>query len=233
METKKILTFSYDDGVTQDERLAELFRKYGMAATFNVNSELLGNPGELVIKGKTVSHNKLTPADARRVYRGFEVAAHTLTHPPLMRQTDEEVVRQVEEDRLRLSDMMGYEVVGFAYPGGRPNYDERVARLVRERTGVKYARTINSSLSFDRQENLIEFRPTVYHYGEWDRMFELGREFLALPPETDAVFYVWGHAYEFDLGENWDKFEEFLAMMAGKEDIRYLTNREALLGEGF
>jgi peptidoglycan/xylan/chitin deacetylase (PgdA/CDA1 family) len=200
METKKILTFSYDDGVTQDERLAELFRKYGMAATFNVNSELLGNPGELVIKGKTVSHNKLTPADARRVYRGFEVAAHTLTHPPLMRQTDEEVVRQVEEDRLRLSDMMGYEVVGFAYPGGRPNYDERVARLVRERTGVKYARTINSSLTFDRQENLIEFRPTVYHYGEWDRMFELGREFLALPPETDAVFYVWGMPTSLTLG---------------------------------
>ncbi len=233
METKKILTFSYDDGVTQDERLAELFRKYGMAATFNVNSELLGKSGELVIGGKPVNHTKLTPADARRVYQGFEVAAHTLTHPPLMRQTDEEVVRQVEEDRLRLSDMMGYEVVGFAYPGGHPNYDARVAKLVGEKTGAKYARTIISSHSFDRQDNLIEFRPTVYHHGEWDRMFELGREFLALPPETDAVFYVWGHAYEFDLGENWDKFEEFLAMMAGKEDIRYLTNREALLGEGF
>ena len=27
---KKALTFSYDDGVTQDERLIALFNKYGM-----------------------------------------------------------------------------------------------------------------------------------------------------------------------------------------------------------
>lgn len=39
---KKALTFSYDDGVTQDIRLIELFNKYGMKATFNLNSELLG-----------------------------------------------------------------------------------------------------------------------------------------------------------------------------------------------
>lgn len=29
----KALTFSYDDGVTRDERLAALFHKYGMKAT--------------------------------------------------------------------------------------------------------------------------------------------------------------------------------------------------------
>ncbi|HNX14524.1 MAG TPA: polysaccharide deacetylase, partial [Oscillospiraceae bacterium] len=32
---KKAVTFSYDDGVTQDIRLIELFNKYGMKATFN------------------------------------------------------------------------------------------------------------------------------------------------------------------------------------------------------
>ena len=40
----KALTFSYDDGVTQDVRLAELFHKYGMKATFNINSNRLGRP---------------------------------------------------------------------------------------------------------------------------------------------------------------------------------------------
>ena len=38
----KILTFSYDDGTTQDIRLVELFNKYGMKATFNLNSGKLG-----------------------------------------------------------------------------------------------------------------------------------------------------------------------------------------------
>ena len=42
MDKSKFLTFSFDDGVTQDVRLIELFNKYGMKATFNLNSELLG-----------------------------------------------------------------------------------------------------------------------------------------------------------------------------------------------
>ena len=44
----KALTFSYDDGVTQDVRLIEIFNKYGLRATFNLNSGLLGKSGELV-----------------------------------------------------------------------------------------------------------------------------------------------------------------------------------------
>ena len=35
---KKAVTFSYDDGVTQDRRLVELLNRYGLKATFNLNS---------------------------------------------------------------------------------------------------------------------------------------------------------------------------------------------------
>ena len=38
----KAVTFSYDDGVTQDERLIKLFNKYGLKCTFNINHDLLG-----------------------------------------------------------------------------------------------------------------------------------------------------------------------------------------------
>ena len=41
-EKRKAITFSYDDGVTQDIRLIELMNKYGLKGTFNLNSELLG-----------------------------------------------------------------------------------------------------------------------------------------------------------------------------------------------
>ena len=41
----KILTFSYDDGVRQDIRLCEIFRKYGLKDTFNLNSGSLGLAG--------------------------------------------------------------------------------------------------------------------------------------------------------------------------------------------
>ena len=35
---KKAVTFSYDDGVTQDIRLIELLNKYHLKCTFNLNS---------------------------------------------------------------------------------------------------------------------------------------------------------------------------------------------------
>lgn len=56
---KKALTFSYDDGVTQDVRLIEMFNKYNLKATFNLNSELLGRGGMLVRNGVQISHKKI------------------------------------------------------------------------------------------------------------------------------------------------------------------------------
>ena len=226
----KALTFSYDDGVTQDIRLAELFHRYGMKATFNLNSGLLGRRNVLQCGEVRVNHSKVYPRDVKSVYAGHEVAAHTLTHPMLPQIADEkEIIRQVEEDRLRLSELCGYEVVGLAYPGGGTNYDHRVSGIIRQNTGVKYCRTIVSSHSFALQEDLYEFKPSVYHYCEWDKLFEMGEQFLALQPEEPALFYVWGHAYEFDALDEWGRFEEFLQMMAGKKDIFYGTNKEVLL----
>ena len=227
---KKFLTFSYDDAVTQDVRLIELFNKYGMKGTFNLNSENLGKFGELIREEKLVSHTKIKPEDVKHVYAGHEVAGHTLTHPFLPTMQDEqEIIRQVEQDRLNLSELCGYEVVGFAYPGGGINYSERVAKIIAANTGIQYCRTTISSHGFDEQLDLFQFKPSVYHHEEWDKLFELGERFLKLETDKKQVFYVWGHAYEFDIHDTWSRFEEFLQMMSGKKDIAYVTNKEALL----
>ena len=39
---KKALTLSYDDGVHQDKRLIQILNRYGIRATFNINSGILG-----------------------------------------------------------------------------------------------------------------------------------------------------------------------------------------------
>lgn len=228
----KAVTFSYDDGVTQDVRLIELFNKYGVKATFNINSELLGHPGELVRESFRVSHNKNKPEDVRHIYTGHEIAAHTLRHPLLPSiEDDAEIIRQVEQDRLNLSELAGYEVVGFAYPCGGQNFDHRVSELIRKNTGIKYARNIISNHSFALQDNLFEFYPTVYHNAEWDKMFELADKFISLDAKEPSIFYIWGHSYEFDIKNTWDRFEELLKIISGKNDIFYGTNREVLLGE--
>ena len=229
----KAITFSYDDAVTQDIRLVELFNKYGIKGTFNLNSGYLGTENSLVRNGVTISHNKVKPEDVKHIYAGHEVAAHTIKHPRLPDiDDDKEIIRQVEVDRIRLSELVGYEVVGMAYPCGGKNNDDRCAKLIRENTGIKYARALETNGSFDIQENLFRFQGTVYHHGEWDKMFELGEKFLSMKADKPQIFYIWGHAYEFDIfPERWELFEEFLKMMSGKDDIFYGTNKEVLLAE--
>lgn len=226
----KAVTFSYDDGIVQDKRLIEIFNKYGLKATFNLNSELLGKKRSITVDGVEVCHDKIDPCDVRHVYEGHEIASHTLTHPRLPDISDDgEVIRQVEADRVRLSELAGYEVVGFAYPCGGVNCDSRVSKLIRENTGIKYCRTIISNHSFERQENLYEFDPTVHHHREWDKMDALAEEFINLSPDKPSIFYIWGHSYEFDIRNDWERFENFCRMISGKSDIFYGTNKEVLL----
>lgn len=224
---KKALTFSFDDGVSQDRRLAELLNHYGLKATFNINSGFFGQWGELVRNGVPVRHDKLPKEEALSVYAGHEVAAHTVTHPFLPKLSDGEVIAQVENDRLALEKIFGREIVGMAYPCGGVNHDARVEKLVREHTGCLYARTIESTGKFDLPQDPYALDPTVY-YVDTDDMFALGKEFLSLQSDEPRLFYIWGHAYELDAWDFWDRFEEFCKMMSGREDIFYGTNREVL-----
>ncbi|MBR6644244.1 MAG: polysaccharide deacetylase family protein [Clostridia bacterium] len=226
---KKAITFSYDDGVTQDIRLIELLNKYGLKCTFNLNSELLSKKGMLIREGKRIAHYKIHTEDVKHIYEGHEVAVHTLTHPNLTQCDDKEIIRQVETDRLNLSGLVGYEVVGMAYPCGGVNNDDRVASIIKENTGVKYSRTITSNNCFDLQENLYRFNPTAYHLN-FEEMMQSGREFIELKTEEPKVFYIWGHSYEMDYGADyWVKLEEFFKLISNKEDIFYGTNKEVLL----
>ena len=224
MKKLKAVTFSYDDGVTQDRRLIELFDRYGLRATFNLNSGLFGRPGALLRENVTVAHVRPRAEEIAAIYRGHEIAAHTLTHPKLTQLSDGEIAREVEEDRLALSELAGYEVVGMAYPGGGVNFDARVAEVIR-----RHARTTLSTHAFSAQPDLLSFHPTVHHHAEFDKAFELARAFLELTPSEPSVLYIWGHSYEFDIGNTWAKMEELCRLLSGREDIFYGTNREVLL----
>ena len=224
---KKALTFSFDDGVSQDRRLIGILDRYGLKATFNINSGFFGCEGELVRNGVPVRHDKLTREDALSVYAGHEVAAHTVTHPFLPHLSDERVIAEVEEDRRALCDLFGKEIVGMAYPCGGANHDSRVEKLVREHTGCFYARTIESTGTFGLPKDPYALNPTVY-YIDTDEMFQLGKEFLSMDCDEPRLFYIWGHSYELDAWNFWDRFEEFCKMMSGRDDIFYGTNREVL-----
>lgn len=227
---RKAVTFSYDDGVTQDIRLIELLNKYDLKCTFNLNSELLGTKGILVGDNLRVAHYKIHPEDVKYVYEGHEVAAHTLTHPNLTQLDEAEIIRQVRQDQENLSALVQYDVIGMAYPCGGVNNDDRVADIIQKNTDIRYCRTITSTGNFEPQSNLYRFNPSTPHMDNWDRLMEMGREFVELKTETPKIFYIWGHSYEMDYASDaWVRLEEFFDLISKKDDIFYGTNAQVLL----
>ena len=223
----KAVTFSFDDNVIQDIRTIEIMDKYGLRGTFNLNSGRTGHTGTLNREGSVVPFNKNMAADIPKIYAGHEIAAHTVTHPSLPLLSDEDVLREVEDDRIALSELAGYEVVGMAYPVGE--FDDRVVDLIKNHTGIKYARTIISTYRFDTQTDLLRFHPTFHH--REDNVIEVCEKFFSLESDKPQTLYIWGHAFEMDIGnDGWDRFEDLCRIVSGKSDVFYGTNREVLLG---
>ena len=223
---KKAVTFSFDDAVTQDERVVAILNKYGLKGTFNLNSGFLGCVGGPDKYG--ARHDKVLPSSVKDLYDGHEVAVHTLVHPNLTQLSEETIIRQVEEDRKALSVLVGYDVFGMAYPCGGVNNDDRVADILRKNTPIRYSRTITSTHNFDLQENLLRFNPTIHWIEE--NAEEIIDKFLALQSDSPQLLYIWGHAYELDWESGAEeKFERFCKKLANKADVFYGTNREVLL----
>ena len=219
----KVLTFSYDDGVQQDIRLIEIFRKHGMKGTFNLNGGCFPPEGTVFPKGRV--HRRLTAQEAMVSYPEdvCEVACHSYTHPHLTGfQASAPVAIEILEDRKALESMFARPIHGMAYPFG-PTNDMGVDVL--KMCDIYYARTTVSTEKFDMPTDWLRLPATCHHKNP--RLMELADTFLAAAPVTQPMmFYVWGHAYEFEEKDNWQVIEDFCDKMAHKDDIWYATNME-------
>lgn len=224
----KSITFSFDDGVHQDGRLIEILNRYNLKATFNLNSARFGEQRMLTVRGKTVDYRRYEANEIAAVYRGHEIAAHTLTHRNLTTLTDDEVIREVEEDRQTLSKISGYQVVGLAYPCGGENNNEHVASLIKNHTGIRYARTISNTASYAVPNDLFRIKPSAKQ-ADYSNVMDLAEKFITLSPNSPQLLYIWGHSYDFDADQSWDTFEDFCRIISNRKDIFYGTNREVLL----
>ena len=65
---RKAVTFSYDDGNEQDEKLLEIFNDYGMKATFHVNTGLDHDHGTWQYRDRLWVH-RLNLRDCPSLYR--------------------------------------------------------------------------------------------------------------------------------------------------------------------
>lgn len=211
----KALTMSYDDGKFQDERLVEIFNKYGIRGTFNLNyGKMDGNQ-----KPPRISKDRIA-----ELYKGHEVATHTMTHPTIARCPMTEVAEELLEDRKGLESLMGRPVRGHAYPNG--SYSEEIKQLFHQ-LGVAYARVVTSVSDYELPRDPMEWHPTCHHNDP--ELMEKAKFFAEFKKKQYLrLMYVWGHSYEFDNDDNWEVIEEFCKYMGGREDIWYATNIEII-----
>ncbi|MBR1824054.1 MAG: polysaccharide deacetylase family protein [Ruminococcus sp.] len=220
---KKALTFSYDDGNFQDIKLIDIFNKYGMKATFNLNSGLMNDKGDWVTtQGRTV--RRLRTDNIAEIYKGHEVAVHCATHPHIIDMPEEELRREILDDKAALEKLFDCKINGMAYPYGEVSPE--IMRITGE-CGIKFSRTCWDLHGFQPQTDLLMFRATCHH--NYEKLWELVDEFLAYDGDEPIYFCLWGHSYEFDIHENWQLIEEFCRKLSDSNDIFYGTNSEVLL----
>ncbi len=220
---RKALTLSYDDGVIQDRHLVDLMRRYGVKGTFNLNSGLLGRDMCMEINGKIIDISTVSFHEIPSLYESFEVATHASEHSALT-GFGSAALSEILEDRKVLENLVPYLVQGHAYPFGL--YDENLVAMLRA-AGILYARTVNSTESFELPRDFLRWNPTCHHSNP--RLMELVRCFCEQEDlfGQPKLFYMWGHAYEFDLEQSWDEIEEFMNYISGyHEKIWMATNIE-------
>ncbi len=208
---KCCLTFSYDDGQIEDYRLVEIFNKYGMRGTFNLNAGLLCDNG-----------NKVMKKDIPTLYEGHEVACHSYTHPTLTELPATIILEEMMRDKQELEQLWGHTVRGMAYPNGP--YDERVANLCRS-CGMNYARTVASTNYFKLPQDFMILHPTCHHNADISKLFT---DLVNIPDVrlNMPLMYVWGHSYEFNSEDKWERIEGFCKEAANHPDVWYATNIE-------
>ena len=169
-----------------------------------------GSHVQLLSCKSNIQYKQWNAEGLKELYKGHEIAVHTLTHQDLTKLDKDTVYNEVFLDKQN--------------PYG--TYNDEVVQILKK-CKIQYARSVVSSGAFKLQKNLLIFKPTCHHADE--NIWELLEKFLKEKSEEKQLFYIWGHSYEFDVNNNWKRMEEILDRLIGHNNIFYGTNREVLL----
>ncbi len=210
-------TLSYDDGRNYDARLIEIMRKYGLRGTFNLNSNHFASNAQTC----------MSIEDIKELYaEDTEIALHGYNHLSLANVTPNLALRDIITDKEYMEKAFGKIIRGMAYANG--SFSDDVVELLRS-AGVVYSRTTRATQAFEIPDEWLLWHPTCHHKHE--RLFELIDEFFEEPrayfwAQSPRIFYLWGHSYEFDKDDNWERIDKFGAEMAKHDNVWHATNMQ-------
>lgn len=220
----KYVTFSFDDGVADDIRMIRILNEHGMKATFNLNSGLMSEKHNWFNSYLNKSIVKIDVKDAKEIYRGHEIAVHTVTHPNLTTIALAGQKAEIQDDIAALSALTDKPIVGMATPMG--TWNQNTLTAMRE-SGIRYCRCdCAETMNFRMPENPLLLQSTCHFKNP--EIQELAKKFMQEESDEDMLFYVWGHTYEMVTEQDWETFTAFCDTLCAGKGISFVTNRDAL-----
>ena len=214
----KIVCLSFDDGTIYDQRFIELLNKYQLKATLNLNSGL--NNFVWYFDDRPV--RRLDLSKNSDLYKGHEVASHSLTHPYFSSLNKEQIIKEIKEDIDNLSSIFNERITGFAFPFHDQTEDNiQTVKDAFDLDYIRYSYFSNEYLPKDRYHI-----PINALYNDEDIYERL--EAFEKNNEDNSLFVIAGHSYEFEMKDEWKKIEKLLSYLKDNENITVLTMKEAV-----
>ena len=228
-----LVTTSWDDGHRLDRRLGDLLDRYGLPGTFYVAPESV----------EIEPADRLGDAGVRLLDERFEIGGHTLTHRKFSTVSLTDAGRDIIRGRDALEATLSHPVTSFCYPSGdyQPAHIEQV-----KAAGFAMARTVDrfavapaadpwqTPTTVHAYRHLVDgpvvariarYRPlaAAQLYWHWDR---LAMALFDGALVSGGVFHIWGHSWEIDKNDDWDRLERVFRHIGGRHDVTYVTNGE-------
>jgi peptidoglycan/xylan/chitin deacetylase (PgdA/CDA1 family) len=188
----------------------------------------------------------LSPEKIQKIGQDHEIGAHTLNHPVLTEITPEEAEREISGSKEYLEKILKNPVTMFCYPCGI--YNENIKKLVKK-SGFIAARTCTAG-NFEFPHDTFEWQITLHlsngsplvtskmvvnnklpfkTFFDWELR---ARSLFDAALKKGGIFHIWGHSWEFEEKNEWEKLERVLDYVAHREGVHYSTNGEIFMDHG-
>jgi peptidoglycan/xylan/chitin deacetylase (PgdA/CDA1 family) len=232
------ITTSWDDGHPLDLRVAEMLNRHGLPGTFYIP--------------KFIPSGVMSEAEIRELAQSFEIGGHTIDHVFLPTIPDVQAQLQIVGCRKWIEDVIGAKCDMFCPPAGK--FTRTHAEMIR-RAGFLGLRTVE--LLATRSPRFIDglmhvpttlqaFPHPRYIYVKnaikrksWkslSRYLSLGapadlerlvERLLKNVIQNGGVFHIWGHSWEIERFDEWERLERVLKLVGQfKNEASLATNVE-------
>jgi len=231
----KLITTSWDDGHPMDLKLAELLEKYNLQGTFYIPKK---NAEHAVVDENTILD----------LSKKFEIGGHTLNHVRLYGNKPEGFLdAEIKGCFIWLKDLLGHDPVSFCFPGGVIN--KAAINAVKDagfkvmRTTELFSTAVTSTYNlnpttlqvFDHNQ-IAYFKNTLKRYKyksliTWmalncsDDILKLVDFYLTQVAKNDGCFHLWGHSWEIEQYNLWNKLEVIFKRLSGISGFKYIQNK--------